>query len=392
MATRKLTARFVETATTTDEREDIADAAVIGLQLRVTSHGAKSWALRYTRKSDGRRRRLTLGSCPGVSLDEARSKAREALVAIAKGADRAAEAAERRAAETFAEVAADWLERHALPNKAARVVKDDRSMLDLHVLPEIGPMKAPDIAKRDVIRLLDAVAAKPDARADTTRKLTHRPNRVFALVRSIFRWAVGRDLLKIDPTAGLAAPIKKERPRERDLSPNEIATLWKALERAPAASRTGKGLPKGARATGEGDIPMTRATALTLLLALTTAQRIGEVAGIAVAELDLNDTAPLWTIPGDRCKNGQANRVPLSPLAVRLIREARQLSGGSPWLFPNPKGTGPIDPHAPTKALDRARPAIGLMDFRIHDLRRTAATAWPKWASARTRFPSCSTM
>ena len=34
----------------------------------------------------------------------------------------------------------------------------------------------------------------------------------------------------------------------------------------------------------------------------------------------------------------------------------------------------PIDANAPTKALDRARPAIGLTDFRIHDLRRTAAT------------------
>jgi integrase len=30
--------------------------------------------------------------------------------------------------------------------------------------------------------------------------------------------------------------------------------------------------------------------------------------------------------------------------------------------------------HAATKALDRARPAIGLDDFRVHDLRRTAAT------------------
>jgi integrase len=30
--------------------------------------------------------------------------------------------------------------------------------------------------------------------------------------------------------------------------------------------------------------------------------------------------------------------------------------------------------HAATKVLDRARPATGLKDFRIHDLRRTAAT------------------
>ena len=35
---------------------------------------------------------------------------------------------------------------------------------------------------------------------------------------------------------------------------------------------------------------------------------------------------------------------------------------------------GSIDPHAATKALDRACPSIRLTDLRVHDLRRTAAT------------------
>src|SRR5262249_43315714 len=123
-----------------------------------------------------------------------------------------------------------------------------------------------------------------------------------------------------------------------------------------------------------GDFPMTYATALTLKLALLTAQRIGEVTGIALSELSLDGTAPTWTVPGSRSKNGQPNRVPLSPTALRLIMEARQLTDDSTWLFPNPKGVGPINPHAPTRAVERARSAIGIEDFRVHDLRRTAAT------------------
>jgi integrase len=66
--------------------------------------------------------------------------------------------------------------------------------------------------------------------------------------------------------------------------------------------------------------------------------------------------------------------VPLSPLAVRLVKEARELAPDSDWLFPGMADSGPIDPHAPTKALERARAVIGLDDFRVHDLRRTAAT------------------
>jgi integrase len=378
MAGRKLTARFVETVSTDRDREDFPDAGMRGLQLRVTKAGAKTWALRYRRRSDGKLRRVTIGGYPAVTLENARQQARDLVAAIGRGADPASQVQERKHASTFAEVTAEWIERHGKSNIAPRTLRDNQNMLARHVLPVIGDMKAAEITKRDLIRLFDTVAATPDGRTKSAdaqpRKLTHQPNRVFEVVRAIFRWAVGRDLLKVDPTAGMGSPIKKERPRERDLSPAEIKTLWSALDRAPVSRRYATGLPIGAKATGEGDIPMTRATALTLKLALVTGQRIGEVAGIAMSELDLNDTAPLWTVPGDRCKNGQANRVPLSALAVQLIREARELAGDCPWLFPSPSGQGPIDPHAPTKALERARLAIGLEDFRIHDLRRTAAT------------------
>ena len=330
--------------------------------------------------SDGAKRFVMLGGYPAHSLDEARTWALGLRAEIARGADPAAGIAARKASVTFAALTDDWLQRHGERNKSPRALQDDRSMLSRHVLPAIGAMKADQIEKRDLIRLLDAVAAAPDARLKAhggakPRALTHRPNRVFELVRSIFRWSVRRDVLKVDPTAGLAPPIAKEKPRDRELSPDEIAQLWAALERAPAQRRLApKGHARGEKLVGECDVKMTRATALAMQLSLVTAQRIGEVAGIAVAELDLNDLNPVWTVPAERSKNGRPNRVPLSPLALRLISEARALAPNSPWLFPGASGLAPIDPHAATKALGRARAAIGLADFRVHDLRRTAAT------------------
>ncbi len=311
-----------------------------------------------------------LGAWPAMGLEAARREARRALVAVDAGGDPASEekarVKERRAAPTFAELANDWFERHSKPNKSAHASADDRGMLDRHILPEIGERKAFEIKKRDVLELLDIVAAKADARKGAKpHKLSHRPNRVFEVVRAIFRWALRRDLLQYDPTHGLQRPIKKEAPRERTLAPAEVHALWRALDGAPLA--------KPARRT-PGDFPMIRPTALAILLALTTAQRIGEVTGIAMSELTLKGLAPLWVIPGARTKNREPNRVLLSALAVRLIQEARELSDGSLWLFPSPKGDGPIDSGAPKRALDRARPALGLAHFRIHDLRRTAAT------------------
>lgn len=64
-------------------------------------------------------------------------------------------------------------------------------MLDRHIRPRIGAMRIAEITKRDVIRMLNEIAAQPDARKGqkSDRKLTHRPNRVFELVRAIFRGA-----------------------------------------------------------------------------------------------------------------------------------------------------------------------------------------------------------
>ncbi len=353
------------------------DREVRGLEIRVWASGAKSWRCHYTRRSDGRRRVIGLGSYPGLPLKEARRKARRLqsdVEDVQTRADPAAERAARKAAVTFSDLADAWLELHAKPNITARALRDHRSMLARHILPLIGAMKACEVTKRDVLRLLANVAARPDARKRkeaAPRTMTHRPNRVFELVRAIFRWAVSQDELPVDPTYGVKRPIKKEKPRERALSGDEIRTLWAVLDAVPDTRRRVKGKASDV-ASG---LPMTKATALALKLSLVTAQRIGEVAGIAISELSLNTTSPVWVVPGIRTKNGDPNRVPLSDLALELIAAARTLAGDSAWLFPNPSGDGPIDAHAPTRALSRARGAIGIENFRVHDLRRTAATS-----------------
>jgi integrase len=355
---------------------EVRDTGVHGLEIRVTKGGVKTWRLHYTRRSDGRRRAVKLGRYPSMSLKQARARAK-ALQSSIEDMDIREDPAERlharRTAQTFKELAEDWIERHARPNRCARAVADDLSMLSRHILPEIGLMKIGEISKRDVIRLLDKVTAGADARIKkvrspqaTPRKLTRRPNRVFELVRAVFRWALRRDVIVIDPTAGLQRPIKKEKPRERELSPDEMRTLWLALQRAPPSREHLRRQPN--------DFPMRRGTALTIMLALVTAQRIGEISGITLAELDLTSSAPVWKIPGTRTKNGEPHRVPLSQLALRLIGEAQALAEDSIWLFPNPSRDGPVHPHAATRAVERARPHVGLDDFRVHDLRRTAAT------------------
>ncbi len=142
----------------------------------------------------------------------------------------------------------------------------------------------------------------------------------------------------------------KENQRDRVLSAEEIRTLWKGLDTAP----------------------MSEGVKLVLKLQLATAQRKGEIVGAALAEFDLEDN--VWTIPAERSKNGQAHRVPLSPLALSLIAETRKHAGDSPWLFPSPRDRGPITPPAVNRAVYKSLPAIDVADLTPHDLRRTAAS------------------
>lgn len=200
-----LTDRRVETAKPAEgeSRLELRDTKMRGLELRVgKKEGSKSWALLYTRQSDGRLRRVAIGPYPQIGLAEARRRAMALKVEIEVGEDPAAGVQARKGAPTFQELSDEWIRLHG-PNKSPRALADNVSMLKRHVLPVIGAKKAHDVTKRDVLHLLDLVALKPDARLgkkkqaklktmdvpilEEARKLSHRPARVYELVRSIFR-------------------------------------------------------------------------------------------------------------------------------------------------------------------------------------------------------------
>ena len=98
---KNFTTRFVETVTTEKPRAEFFDAHENGLMLRVSRDGTKSWAFRYRRKSDYRRRFVSLGRFPVKSLEDARIAAAKVRIAVAEGVDPAAGIQQRKAAPTF---------------------------------------------------------------------------------------------------------------------------------------------------------------------------------------------------------------------------------------------------------------------------------------------------
>ncbi len=312
-----------------------------GLGVRVSPKGRKSWNYMY--RFNGKARRMTLGTYPTVSLASARVKHARAKELREKGTDPGALQVERKRAELTAETVADlieeYLEKWARPRK--RSAYEDERILRKDVLPVWGKRKAKEIRRRDVITLPDEIVE---------RGAPIQANRTLGVVRKMFNFAISRDIVDATPVAMVKAP-SKENQRDRVLSADEIRTLWKGLDTAP----------------------MSEGTKLVLKLELATAQRKGEVVGAAVSEFDFEEA--VWTIPAERSKNGQAHRVPLSPLALELIQNARDLAGDSPWLFPSPSASGTIKPRSINYGLRTSLPTIkGLDNVVPHDLRRTAAS------------------
>ncbi len=310
---------------------DYWDSTTPGFGLRVTTQGRKSWVVMY--RHEGIKRRLTLGTYPAMSLASSREAAADAIRAVAHGSDPASEKSARRKAETFGELAEEYIERYAKPRKRSWL--KDRQTLDRDLLPAFKNRKATDVRRRDIIKLLDGIVE---------RGAPIQANRTLEIIRKIFNWGISQEIVDVNPCQMIDRPAQ-ENPRERVLTDDEICAVWKALEREPELMRA------------------------MFHMRFFTAQRGGEISHMRWQDID----GDWWTIPGEFTKNGLAHRVPLSPPAVNLLKEIKGDNEDVPtgWVFPRPKGAGPIT--VVWKTAQRLRTRSGI-EFVPHDLRRTVAS------------------
>lgn len=342
MARVSFTARWVASVSAPlVGQHDYFDQRPPGLGLRVAPSGRKSWFVMY--RCHGRLRRYTLGTYPALSLADARQLATDARHSVAHGGDPAAVRQADRQAPTVAELATQYLDLYAKVHK--RSWRGDARSLASDVLPAWGQRKAVDVRRRDVVILLDGIVA---------RGSPIQANRVLALVRRMFNWAISRDLLEHNHCLQVHAP-GKEHQRERVLSPEELVAVWTAFTALP------------------------RVWEVYMKVVLLTAQRSGEVRTLQWADVDL--TSAWWTVPGERAKNGLAHRVPLSPPVLGLLHQLRRENSSTPWIFPSPKlQQRPITNVSVTARLVARQAGVC---YRTHDLRRTAASSMTSMGISR---------
>ena len=345
MAKLKLTAKGVEKLTTDRGQEDFWDALTPGLCLRVSgTTGIKTWLIRY--RANGMHRRMKLGRYAPTTnreaglftLADARDEARVKLGKADAGEDPAKPRAEEHDSDTtFRAMAGEVLKARTAKTRGSTQAERDR-LLQKELLPKWGDREVASITRREVVLLVERIVE---------RGAPVLANRVLALIRLLFNDGLRRGFPTLEASpAHMVEPPGEEKGRDRYLTSDEINGVWRATE------------PEN---------PLTRDS---FRLALLTGQRIGSILAMRWDGI----RGDVWTIPTEHFKGGRPHLVPLSPEALGILEELREIAMDEQWVFPSRAGTK--DPHLSNMggALRRIRKRSKLPHWTLHDFRTTFRT------------------
>lgn len=318
----------------------VYDDEVTGFGLRMHPGGRQTWFVQY--RLGQKQRRLKLGTVELVDAEKARKTAREALAKVALGMDPALETVEARsqAVVTLKRTAEDYLARYAAKRLKPGSLAEVERHLRKHWKP-LGDRPLTSITRALVSARLGEIA---------TENGLFAANRARAALSALFSWAIGEGLANDNPVMG-TNKATAEVARDRVLSDDEIALVWKHA--------------------GSGDY----GTIIKLLI--LTACRREEVAAMRWSEIKVS----LWSIPGERTKNGLSLDLTLPAFAIEMLsglhaRDGRDLVFGSRdgpfsgWS----KAKAELDERMLADLRQHDGPKAQLAPWRLHDLRRTAAT------------------
>lgn len=360
----KLTKRVIDEMSASTNEVILWDDALRGFGVRIQPTGIKSFLVQY-RNAGARSRRMTLGRYGVLTVDEARKMARQILATVARGLDPVADKQSHREAPTVDKLVERYLSDHVDRHNSESMGKETRRLIERHVAPSLGKLKANGVTRSDVLKLHRAMNATP-----------RQANFVLSILSKMFNlaeiWAIRPD--HSNPCRGV--PRYPETTRERFLSTDELHRLGRTLEIAEA-----EGLPWIIKASGsvlkhlpKNDAnhrsPISPQAINIIRLLLLTGARRSEIVTLCWNHVDTE----LCKIALPDRKGGARRAHPVSTASLDILKTITPVDK-SPWVFPR---LNDVDRHVSVEVVENAwqriRTHAGLPDVRLHDLRHTVGT------------------
>jgi integrase len=298
------------------------DTEVMGFGIRRHNTEGRHYLLRY--RFNGRQtfRKIGRHGSPWTP-DMARQEALRLLGLIVSGTNIAV--AERQG-DSFAQELSRYLASKQAALKPRAFAETERHLIK-QAAP-LHPLALTDVDRRTIAQLLSGIErnAGPTAR-----------NRLRSSLSAFFAWLIREGLLDTNPVAGTGV-ADEGASRDRVLTEQELKAIWNAL--------------------GDDD-----ASDIIRLLLLTGCRR-DEISKLQWNEIDFDKA--LLVLPGERTKNKLRHELPLSPLALSILRKRHNQISAEGRVFRNISWSN-------AKAKLDAR-LNGIAPWRNHDLRRTCIT------------------
>lgn len=296
-----LTTKQIKNLEPRDKRYTVTDCH--GLTLRVYPSGAKTWCLRIS--NNGRVTDFSIGKWPEVDLKQARQITRRKKKELGQEPPRG---------YVFRDAFKIWCDL-----KRGHIVsyKDEKRLLERHLLPQIGTRQLDEITAPLIIHIVKPLQSKG---LQVTLK------RVIMRCREILDLAVCAGYIHHNPIERLnriyAAPVVTPMP----------AIRWQDLDQAMAVI---------------AEAP--RRIQVIFLWSLCSMLRPCETAKLKWAWIEDD----VLTIPAEEMKKGRPHRVPITPLMNTLLSEAKKVSKHprSGYIFPGVGGSKPMSSQTLTKYL-----------------------------------------
>ena len=298
-----------------------------GLYLLIVPAGGKWWRLDY--RFAGKRKTLSMGTYPEVSLKEARDKRDDARKQLAQGIDpgetrKAMKAAQSAEADTFEVVAREWHTKFSptwTPEHGERIIR----RFERDIFPWMGKRPIREITAPELLAALRRIESR--GALDTAHRAHQNCGQVF-------RYAVATGRADRDPSGDLrgALPPVRDKHHASITDPKGIGELLRAID----------------------DYRGSFVTQCAMRLAPLVFVRPGELRSAEWSEFDFDKAE--WRIPGEKMKMRDPHIVPLSTQAAAILLELQPLTGRGRYVFPSartPNGDRCMSENAVLAALRR---------------------------------------
>ncbi|CDZ44258.1 tyrosine-type recombinase/integrase [Neorhizobium galegae] len=316
-----------------------------GLYLYISRAGGKSWRLDYS--YFGKRKTLTLGMYPSLSLADARRRRDDAKQKLSEGLDpslakkREQLAAKAAAGNTFGLIADEFIAKLRRDKRAEPTIDKNTWMLKV-LSKRLSAYPITQISAKDVLDVLGAIERSGRVESALATR---------SAIGRVFRFAIATARAENDPTSALRGALQRHVPNSHPAltTREELGGLMKAIYGY------------------EGWASLVAA----LKIQAICFARPGETRSMEWTEVDLKKA--IWTIPAAKTKMRREHHVPLSRQALEIIEHMQDVFGDKPQVFPSMmSGKKLLSENSMNSALRRM--GVGGSEHTAHGFRSSASS------------------